>query len=195
MTITSCISDYSMYSTFLTASPGSVLFSRSNLLKRKDLRFSWLRLGLVRHRRSLRSSLTPFLKCLPRFSCHSLDLARPHFGVHFMTSSLSTSLFYRFSSAPDPSLIFLQSLELWVDENSGGWDKEYLKCTFCSKALRFRTYTVQWHMTSQITGSGKHKSEEAVCSMESKNKRGMSEREWESEFYRDRHRPTSPLRV
>jgi hypothetical protein len=26
--------DYSMYSTFLTASPGSVLFSRSTLLKR-----------------------------------------------------------------------------------------------------------------------------------------------------------------
>jgi hypothetical protein len=26
-----------MYSTFLTASPGSVLFSRSTLLKRKDL--------------------------------------------------------------------------------------------------------------------------------------------------------------
>jgi hypothetical protein len=48
--------DYSMYSTFLTASPGSVLFSRSNLLKRKDLYFSCLRLGLIRHRRSLRSS-------------------------------------------------------------------------------------------------------------------------------------------
>jgi hypothetical protein len=48
--------DYSMYSTFLTASPGSVLFSRSTLLKRKDLCFSCLRLGLIRHRRSLRSS-------------------------------------------------------------------------------------------------------------------------------------------
>jgi hypothetical protein len=48
--------DYSMYSTFLTASPGSVLFSRSTLLKRKDLCFSCLRLGLTRHRRSLRSS-------------------------------------------------------------------------------------------------------------------------------------------
>ncbi len=43
--------DYSMYSTFLTASPGSVLFSRSTLLKRKDLCFSCLRLGLIRHRR------------------------------------------------------------------------------------------------------------------------------------------------
>jgi hypothetical protein len=48
--------DYIMYSSFLTASPGSVLFSRSNLLKRKDLCFSCLRLGLIRHRRSLRSS-------------------------------------------------------------------------------------------------------------------------------------------
>jgi hypothetical protein len=47
---------YSMYSTFLTASPGSVLFRRSNLLKRKDLCFSCLSLGLIRHRRSLRSS-------------------------------------------------------------------------------------------------------------------------------------------
>ena len=37
--------DYSMYSTFLTASPGSVLFGRSNLLKRKDLCFSCLRLA------------------------------------------------------------------------------------------------------------------------------------------------------
>ena len=32
--------DYNMYSTFLTTSSGSVLFSRSNLLKRKDLCFS-----------------------------------------------------------------------------------------------------------------------------------------------------------
>ena len=58
--------DYSMYSTFLTASPGSVLFSRSNLLKRKDLCFSCLRLGLIRHRRSLRSSHL-FSKYSPRF--------------------------------------------------------------------------------------------------------------------------------
>ena len=39
MQITACI----LYSTFLTASPGSVLFSRSTLLKRKDLCFSCLR--------------------------------------------------------------------------------------------------------------------------------------------------------
>jgi hypothetical protein len=45
-----CNLHYSMYSTFLTASPGS------NLLKRKDLCSSWLRLGPIRHRRSLRSS-------------------------------------------------------------------------------------------------------------------------------------------
>jgi hypothetical protein len=53
---TTRIADYSMYSTFLTASSGSVLFSRSNLLKRKDLCFSCLRIGLIRHRRSIRSS-------------------------------------------------------------------------------------------------------------------------------------------
>ncbi len=45
-----------MYSTFLTVSPRSVLFIRSNLLKRKDLHFSYLRVGLVRYRRNLRSS-------------------------------------------------------------------------------------------------------------------------------------------
>ncbi len=56
------LADYSMYSTFLTVSPGSVLFSRSDLLKRKDLCFSCLRLGLIRHRRGLRSSHL-FLKC------------------------------------------------------------------------------------------------------------------------------------
>jgi hypothetical protein len=60
--------DYSMYSTFLTASPGSVLFSRSNLLKRKDLCFSCLRLGLISYRRSLRSSHL-FSSGLTRFRC------------------------------------------------------------------------------------------------------------------------------
>ncbi len=58
--------DYIMYSTFLTASSGSVLFSRSNLLKRKDLCFSCLRLDLISHRRSLRSSHL-FLSGLTRF--------------------------------------------------------------------------------------------------------------------------------
>ena len=48
--------DYIMYSTFLTDSRGSVLFSRSNLLKRNDLCFSCFRIGLIRHRRILRSS-------------------------------------------------------------------------------------------------------------------------------------------
>jgi hypothetical protein len=56
-----------MYSTFLTASPGSVLFSRSALLKRKDLCFSCLRLGLIRHRRSKKPH-TFFSKSSPRFS-------------------------------------------------------------------------------------------------------------------------------
>ena len=49
--------DHNMYSTFLIVSPGSILFSRSNLLKRKDLCLSWLRVVLIRYRRSLRSSL------------------------------------------------------------------------------------------------------------------------------------------
>ncbi len=39
-------------------------------------------------------------------------------------------------------------------------------CT--SKSLRFRTFTVQCHMTSQIIGSGKHKREVAVCRMGNK---------------------------
>ncbi len=66
--------DYSMYSTFLTVSPGSVLFSRSNLLKRKDLCFSCLRLGLVRHRRSLRSSHLSSQVC---HDSHRVTLDKP----------------------------------------------------------------------------------------------------------------------
>ena len=34
-----------------------------------------------------------------------------------------------------------------VRKHSSGWDKEYPKCTFCSKALRFRTldrFLVVW---------------------------------------------------
>jgi hypothetical protein len=99
-----------MYSTFLTASPGSVLFSRSTLLKRKDLCFSCLRLGLIRHRRILRfthlfsSGLTRLL------SRHPLEPARPR----LMASSLSASLFHRFSSVPDLSLIFLEFLRIFI---------------------------------------------------------------------------------
>jgi hypothetical protein len=52
-------------------------------------------------------------------------------------------------------------------KHSGGWDKEYPKCLFCGKAYRFRTFTVQCHMTSQVTVSGKHKREAAVYRMES----------------------------
>jgi hypothetical protein len=94
--------DYSMYSTFLTASSGSVLFSRSNLLKRKDLCFSCLRLGLIRHRRSLRSS---HLSSQVLHDSHrvTLEPAHPHHAVHLMVSSLSASLFHRFSSASDLS--------------------------------------------------------------------------------------------
>ena len=54
-----------------------------------------------------------------------------------------------------------------VRKHSGGWDKEHPKCLFCSKAYRHRTFTVQCHMTSQVTVSGKHKCETVVCSMES----------------------------
>jgi hypothetical protein len=53
-----------------------------------------------------------------------------------------------------------------VRKHYGGWDKQHPKCHFCGKAYRFRTSTVQCHMTSHITGSGKHKREAAVCSME-----------------------------
>jgi hypothetical protein len=81
-------------------------------------------------------------------------------------------------------------------KHSGGWDKEYPKCTFWSKVLRFRTFTVQCHTTPQITVSGKHKGESTVYNMESKKdnsplnarflvvwkKRGLSECERESEF-------------
>jgi hypothetical protein len=53
-------------------------------------------------------------------------------------------------------------------QHSGGWDKEHPKCLFCSKEDRFRTFTVHCHMTTQITGSGKHKRGAAVCRFESK---------------------------
>jgi hypothetical protein len=59
-------------SPFLTASPGSVLCSRSNLLKRKDLCFSSLRIGLIWHRRSLRSSHLSS-QVLPRFCRVTLE--------------------------------------------------------------------------------------------------------------------------
>jgi hypothetical protein len=94
--------DYSMYSTFLTVSSGSVLFSRSNLLKRKDLCFSCLRVGLIRHRRSLRSSHLSSQVCHDSHRV-TLEPARPHHGVLLMSSSLFASLFHRFSSDPDLS--------------------------------------------------------------------------------------------
>ena len=49
-----------------------------------------------------------------------------------------------------------------------GWDKVNPKCFFWSKVKRFRTFTVQWHITSQITVSGKHKCETVVCEFEIK---------------------------
>jgi hypothetical protein len=102
--------DYSMHSTFLTSSPGSVLFSRTNLLKRKDLSFSCLTIGLIRHRRNLRSSHLSSQVCHDSHRV-TLEPARPHRGVRLMVSSLSASLFHRFSSVPDLSLIFLESLK------------------------------------------------------------------------------------
>ncbi len=50
-------------------------------------------------------------------------------------------------------------------KHSGGWDKEHPKCLFYGKAYRFRTFTVQCHMTSQVTDSGKHERLTTVCSM------------------------------
>jgi hypothetical protein len=93
---------YNMYSTFLTGSTGSVLFSRSNLLNRKDLYFSCLRLGLIRHRRSLRSSHL-FSSGLTRFR-RVTTRARPPAPpcVPYGVVSLCISV-HRFSSAPDLS--------------------------------------------------------------------------------------------
>jgi hypothetical protein len=52
-------------------------------------------------------------------------------------------------------------------KHSDGWDKDHPKCLFCDKTYRFSSLTFQCHMTSETTGSGKHKREAAVCSMES----------------------------
>jgi hypothetical protein len=54
-----------------------------------------------------------------------------------------------------------------VRKHSGGWDKEYPKCLSYDKTYRFRTFTVQCHMTSQVTVSGNHKCETVVCNMKS----------------------------
>ena len=90
--------DYSMYSTFLTASPGSVLFRRSTLLKRKDLCFSCLRLGLIRHRRSLRSSHLPSQVVHDFF----VDLLSPpaHTAVCALWRRLSLHLYFTVSQVP-----------------------------------------------------------------------------------------------
>jgi hypothetical protein len=64
-----------------------------------------------------------------------------------------------------------------VRKHSDGWDKEHPKSLFCDKAYRFRTFTVQCHMTSQVTVSGKHKCEVSVCVMENtKDDRPMKAR-------------------
>jgi hypothetical protein len=86
--------DYNMYSTFLTASPGSVLFGRSNLLKRKDLCFSCLRLGLI----SLSLHLySPFLKC-PWSIIDLFRILRLFILTYFHQFQISNCLFQFFLS-------------------------------------------------------------------------------------------------
>ncbi len=34
-------------------------------------------------------------------------------------------------------------------KHSGGWDNDHVKCRFCVKGYRFRTFPTQCHMTSQ----------------------------------------------
>ena len=103
-----------MYSSFLTASPGSVLFSRSTLLKRKDLCFSCLRLGLIRHRRSKKPH-TFSQSTRHDFLWRYFEPTHPLLGVRPVASSLSASLFTVSQSAPDLSLIFLESLEHFIE--------------------------------------------------------------------------------
>jgi hypothetical protein len=76
---------------FLTVSQGSVLFSRSNLLKRKDLCFSCLRLGLIRYRRSLRSSYLSSQVC---HDSHRVTLEHTlYVGRRLRTTRLSSVKF------------------------------------------------------------------------------------------------------
>jgi hypothetical protein len=75
------IAEESFRSIFKDEAKTVVLFSRSNLLKRKDLCFSCLRLGLIRHRRSKKPH-TFSSKSSPRISrgdtssppAHSLEI-------------------------------------------------------------------------------------------------------------------------
>jgi hypothetical protein len=72
------------------------------------------------------------------------------------------------SVVPDQELLLSTISATDLDrKDSDSWDKEYPKCTFYGKAYSHRTSTVQCHMTSQVTVSGKHKRETAVCIMES----------------------------
>jgi hypothetical protein len=58
-----------------------------------------------------------------------------------------------------------------VRKHSGGWDKENPKCLFYGKEYRFRTFTVQCHMTSQVRGTGKHKCEVVVSTWRARKMR------------------------
>ena len=53
-------------------------------------------------------------------------------------------------------------------KHSGGWDIDHPKCLFCGKGYRFRTFTTQCHMTSQIKDSGKQNRVTEIFIMESK---------------------------
>jgi hypothetical protein len=40
-----------------------------------------------------------------------------------------------------------------VKKHSGGWDKEHPKCLFYGKAYRHRTFTVQCHLSGDLSGN------------------------------------------
>ncbi len=84
---------------FLTTSPGSVLFNRSNLLKRKDLCFSCLSLDLIRRKWSHSRSTSPVGRIFPLEGCLSTvttfcdsrlsSTSSPwHVNIHPVTSHL-----------------------------------------------------------------------------------------------------------
>ena len=58
-------------------------------------------------------------------------------------------------------------------KSSAAWDKQHPKCLFCRKPYRYRTFQVQYHMTSRIKGNtGSQGRVVEVCSMESKKDDG-----------------------
>ncbi len=63
-----------------------------------------------------------------------------------------------------------------VKKHSTSWDNDHPKCHFCDKGYRFRTFTTQCNMTSQIKGSGKQSRVTEICIMESKTDDTMKAR-------------------